>query len=159
MCMQTYLCVWEAEAAQVSRHLQAEGPHLLQALHGVIFYFLQGIVLGRIVHLLHTESRNMEGEWRVWARGQINLARKGFKLPRKICRQAPRALEETAPAPHSKLRHTQKLIHYCATKLFNEMLSMFHTDINIIYLRGRGTLEQWRFAPWKCWQQMIWIPV
>ncbi|TNN58868.1 hypothetical protein EYF80_030878 [Liparis tanakae] len=44
------------EAAKVSRHLQAEGTHLLQALHGVIFYLLQGIVLGSIIHLLRQKG-------------------------------------------------------------------------------------------------------
>lgn len=63
---QTYLCVWKAEAAQVSWHLQAKGTHLFQAHHGLIFYLLQGIVLGRIIHLLPTGSRNVEGDRWVW---------------------------------------------------------------------------------------------
>lgn len=51
-----YLSVGEAEASQVSWHLQAKGAHLLQALHGVVLNLLQGIVLGGIVHLLPTGS-------------------------------------------------------------------------------------------------------
>lgn len=52
-----YLCVGEAQTAQVRRHLQAKGTHFLETLHGVIFYFLKSIVFGRVVHfLIHTWS-------------------------------------------------------------------------------------------------------
>lgn len=57
-----YLSVGQAETAQVRRHLQAKGTHLLQPLHGVILYFLQGIVFGRVVHfLMHVQGRRVTG--------------------------------------------------------------------------------------------------
>lgn len=55
-----HLSVREAEAAEVSRNLQTERPHLLQALHGVVLHLLQGVVLGGVVHFLSTWRENTE---------------------------------------------------------------------------------------------------
>ena len=56
----THLYVGEAHTSQVSRHLQAKGPHLLQALHGMVFNLLQSVILGWIINLLQTHTHTHE---------------------------------------------------------------------------------------------------
>lgn len=103
------LRVGESQTTEVGRDLQAEGAHLLQTLHGAIFNLLQAVILGWIVHLLIRAPRRGEQHEEVlktsWNKPELTV-------PQRISPQAPRALEETAPAPHSGLQHTHT--HTCS---------------------------------------------
>lgn len=102
--LRVYLRVGEAKTTQVRRHLQPEGTHLLQAIHGVILHFLQGIIFGGVVHFLK-QTRAAAAE-SLECQGHTLLCRHRkeiFKLPQRIFQQGRQARGGTAPAHHSLL--------------------------------------------------------
>lgn len=48
----SYLGIAEANATQITGHLQTKGPQLFKALQCGLLHLLHRVILGRIIHLL-----------------------------------------------------------------------------------------------------------
>lgn len=118
-------------------------------------------------HLPPVHKRQKHGGWgmsmrdikQLWVRQRAKM----FKTYLKKFADGPHKLSKKLLLLLIQGYSTDTWLHcsnvFSSTQIFTKKSWNFKNILTMIYLRGMETLGELQFAPWKCWQQMIWIPM